>query len=162
MELTELNLSQEQLEGVNKILQSESDKIRTDYSKKIKELEGRVPKEKSEAELSLEARLKVLEDKEKALAKKEQLSRLSDTLKSKGLDGELAKYLNISEGTDLETYIDEIAKVVGRQASEAYKPKTHTDSNTGGVTKEQFNSMGYAERANLYNTNRELYDILSK
>lgn len=83
-------------------------------------------------------------------------------MKSKGLDSELAKYLNISEGTDLETYIDELAKVVGKQSNDTYKPKTHTDSNTGGVTKEQFNSMGYAERANLYNANRELYDILSK
>ena len=44
MELKELNLTEEQLEGVNKIIQSETDKVRTEYSKKIKDLESKLPK----------------------------------------------------------------------------------------------------------------------
>ena len=37
----------------------------------------------------------------------------------------------------------------------------HETTNTT-MTKEQFKKMGVLERTNLYNTNRELYDILSK
>lgn len=33
-------------------------------------------------------------------------------------------------------------------------------TNNVGMTKEQFNKMGYKERCELYNTNRELYDSL--
>lgn len=175
MELTELNLSAKQLEGVNSYLeetlntklQSEGDKIRGKYSKEIKnfeiqieELKGKLPVEKSEAEIEMENRLKAIEDREKEVAKKEQLTSLQKQLSDKGLNGELAKYLNIGEGTDLETYLGEIAEIVGKQATNTYKPKSH--ANATGITKEQFKKMGVLERTNLYNTNKELYDILSK
>ena len=52
--LEELNLSEEQLEGVQKYIQSEGDKIRGKYSKQIKELESKLPKEKTEEELAFE------------------------------------------------------------------------------------------------------------
>ena len=35
------------------------------------------------------------------------------------------------------------------------------DSKPQGITKEQFNKMGYKERLNLYNTNKEAYDALA-
>lgn len=172
MELTELNLSAEQLEGVNSILesriQSEGDKIRGKYSKEIKtyetqleELKAKLPVEKTESEIALENRLKAIEDREKEVAKKEQLTNLQKQLSDKGLNGELAKYLNIAEGTDLETYLNEIVEVVGKQATNSYKPKSHETTNTT-ITKEQFRKMNVMERTNLYNTNKELYDILSK
>ncbi|MGU8429467.1 hypothetical protein ACV3N5_14715, partial [Clostridium perfringens] len=59
--LEELNLSEEQLEGVQKYLQSEGDKIRGKYSKQIKELESKLPKEKTEEELAFEKRVAELE-----------------------------------------------------------------------------------------------------
>ena len=171
MELTELNLSAEQLEGVNSILesrlQSEGDKIRGKYSKEIKtyetqleELKAKLPVEKSEAEIEMENRLKAIEDREKEVAKKEQLTNLQKQLTDKGLNNELAKYLNVSEGTDLETYLGELVEIVGKQATNTYKPKSHATNTT--ITKEQFKKMNVMERTNLYNTNRELYDILSK
>lgn len=47
------------------------------------------------------------------------------------------------------------------------KPSGVTPANSGGsnhvpgtITKEQFNRMGYKEREELYNTNKELYDSL--
>lgn len=171
MELTELNLSAEQLEGVNSILesrlQSEGDKIRGKYSKEIKtyetqleELKAKLPVEKSEAEIEMENRLKALEDREKEVAKKEQLSNISKQLSDRGLNSELAKYLNVSEGVDLETYLGELAEIIGKQATNTYKPKSHATNTT--MTKEQFKKMGVLERTNLYNTNKDLYDILSK
>ena len=78
MELTELNLTEEQLNGVNAILQSEGDKIRTKYSKEIEGLKGKIPKEKDAETLAYE--------KEKAdFMKEKQQYELSKKLSDKGL-----------------------------------------------------------------------------
>lgn len=154
MELSELNLTEEQLTGVNSILQSEGDKIRTKYNKQIKELEAKIPKEKTEEELAYE--------KEKTDFEREKAQfNLQKQLSDKGLDSQLAKYINVQGVEDLETYISEIADVMGKQATQTFKPSSHANNN-GGITKEQFNTMTYNERMNLYNTNKSLYDILSK
>lgn len=157
--LEELKLTEEQLQGVNKIIQSETDKLRTEYSKKIKELEAKLPVEPSEEEKALQERIKALEEREKAIAQKEFETELQGKLKDKGLNEQLSKYLNVQGVEDLETYLEEVAKVIGNQI-EGYKPRGH-ESNVG-VTKEQFSKMSYVERMNLFETNRELYDTLSK
>lgn len=159
MELKELNLSGEQLQGVNKVIQSETDKVRTEYSKKIKELESKLPVEPTEEEKALQERIKALEERERAIAQKEFETELQGKLKDKGLNEQLAKYLNVEGVEDLETYLEEVAKVVSNQI-EGYKPRGH-ESNVG-VTKEQFSKMSYVERMNLFETNRQLYDTLSK
>ncbi len=158
--LEELNLSEEQLEGVQKYIQSEGDKIRGKYSKQIKELESKLPKEKSEEELAFEKRVAELETREKELAKKERLTTAKGILSSKGLDSQLTDYLNFEGVEDLETYLDNIAKVVGKQAK-SYIPRGHEKAE-GNITKEQFSKMSYTERCNLYDTNPKLYEILSK
>ena len=157
--LEELKLTEEQLQGVNKIIQSETDKVRTEYSKKIKELESKLPVEPSEEEKAFQERIKALEERERAIAQKEFETELQGKLKDKGLNEQLAKYLNVEGVEDLETYLEEVAKVVSNQI-EGYKPRGH-ESNVG-VTKEQFSKMSYVERMNLFETNRQLYDTLSK
>lgn len=42
------------------------------------------------------------------------------------------------------------------------KPVSGNTGGAGAITKEQFTKMGYKERVELYNTNKELYDELSK
>ncbi|MCC5421372.1 capsid assembly scaffolding protein Gp46 family protein [Clostridium perfringens] len=158
--LEELNLTTEQLEGVQKFVQGENDKIRTKYCKQIKELEGKLPKEKSEEELAFEKRVAELETREKELAKKERLTTAKGILSNKGLDSQLTDYLNFEGVEDLETYVDNIAKMVGKQAK-SYIPKGHEKAE-GNITKEQFSKMSYTERCNLYDTNPKLYEILSK
>ncbi|EOU1144045.1 DUF4355 domain-containing protein [Clostridium perfringens] len=158
--LEELNLSEEQMEMVSKYLQSEQDKIRGKYSKQIKELESKLPKEKTEEELAFEKRVAELETREKELAKKERLTTAKGILSSKGLDSQLTDYLKFEGVEDLETYVDNIAKVVGKQAK-SYVPKGHEKAD-GNITKEQFSKMSYTERCNLYDTNPKLYEILSK
>ena len=157
--LKELNLNEEQLQGVNKIIQSETDKVRTEYSKKIKELESKLPKEMTPEEKALDERIKALEERERAIAQKEFETELQGKLKDKGLNEQLSRYLNVQGVEDLETYLEEVAKVIGNQI-EGYKPRGH-ESNVG-VTKEQFSKMSYVERMNLFETNRQLYDTLSK
>ena len=62
MNFEELGLTQEQIEVVNKALQSEGDKVRTKYSKELSELKGQLeqykPADKSDAEKQLEQRQK--------------------------------------------------------------------------------------------------------
>lgn len=157
--LEELKLTEEQLQRVNKVIQSETDKVRTEYSKKIKELESKLPHEMTEEEKALDEREKALEEREKAIAKKEFETDIQGKLRDKGLNEQLVKYLNIEGVEDLETYLEEVAKVIGNQI-EGYKPRGH-ESNVG-VTKEQFSKMSYVERMNLFETNRQLYDTLSK
>ena len=160
MELKELNLSEEQLQGLNKIIQSETDKVRTEYSKKIKELESKLPREMTEEEKAFDERIKALEEREKAIAQKEYMTTVQGKLKDKGLNEQLAQYLNVQGVEDLETYIEDIAKVINSQIQE-YKPRSHEGISTK-VTKEQFSKMNYMERMNLFENNRALYDALSK
>ena len=65
MNIEELNLSDETKAQVEKLLQSETDKIRTEYSQKLKtvneELNQYKPKEKSESEKALEERIAKLQ-----------------------------------------------------------------------------------------------------
>lgn len=162
MNIEELGLEGDVLEGVKKLIQGEGDRVRTEYTTKLKELQAKLPKEKSKEEITLESRLKTLEDKENELNKRERLNKVSSKLKEKGLNEELSKYLNIGdiEGDGLNTYLDDVVKVLG-VGSNAYKPSNHATS-TSAITKEQFKNMDYTERTNLYTTNKTLYDQLSK
>lgn len=159
--LEELNLTTEQMECVQKYVQAEGDKIRTKYSKQIKDLESKVPKEKTEEEKAFEKRVKDLEIKEKEIAKKEMLTNAKGILTNKGLDTQLADFIKFEGVEDLETYINNIVEVVDKQTKNSYVPKGHEKAN-GNITKEQFSKMSYTERCNLYETNKQLYDILSK
>ena len=83
MDIKELNLTDEQMALVSKYVQSETDKVRFDYSAKLKTANDEIarlkPVEKSDAEKALEERISALESKEKELANKEK----SMTLASK-------------------------------------------------------------------------------
>ena len=155
MDLKELNLTEEQLASVQKYVQSETDKVRTDYSQKLRtaneELAKYKPVEKSEQEKSLEARIKALEDKEAELNAKERSQQITSKLKAKGLPTELATLLNVEKvGVALGNYF----------LNSNYKPESHASFK--GVTKEQFRKMSYNEKAKLYSENPELYKRLSK
>ena len=163
MELTELNLTEEQLANVQKLIQSETDKVRTKYSAELKtandELAKYKPVEKSETEKALEARLKALEDKEAELNAKERSQTIASKLKEKGLPEELASFISIGE--DIDADVEKVGTALGNYfLNSNYKPESH--ANNKGLTKEQFKRMSYMERTKLYNENPELYKMLSK
>ena len=163
MELTEMNLSEEQMANVQRLLQSHEDRIRTDYSKKLKdandELAKYKPVEKSETEKALEERLSALEAKEKELANKEKAMTIANKLKEKELPADLAKYLNVGE--DIDTAIDELGAMFGNYFLDgSNKPTNHNTHK--GITKKDFAKMSYGERAKLYSENPTLYNALSK
>lgn len=157
MDLNELNLSDEQMDAVRKYVQSETDKVRTDYSTKLKnandELSKYKPKEKSEQEKTLDERTKSLDEREKAIAEREKSLDLTKKLSEKGLPADLAKYLNVDDDEAL-TSISNLLLANG------YVPKAHPKNN--GITKEQFKKMNYMQKAKLFAENPELYKKLSK
>lgn len=163
MELNEMNLSEEQMAEVQKLLQSHEDRIRTDYSKKLKdandELAKYKPVEKSDEEKALEERVATLEAKERELAEREKAMTIANKLKEKELPVDLAKYLNVGE--DIDTTIEELGTVFGNYFLEgSNKPTNHNTYK--GLTKKDFVQMSYGERAKLYAENPTLYSALSK
>jgi len=168
MDLSTLNLTPElmtALEGhITGLTQSEGDKIRTEYTKKMKVTEDELgkyrPVTKTESEIALDARLKIIEDKEKALSGKERLADITTKLNAQGLPSELAKYLQGAE--NVETDITSLKEMFnGLKIDGSFKPGNHS---TGGdaITKEQFGKMSYSERTALYKSNQDLYERLSK
>ena len=163
MDIKELNLTDEQMALVSKYVQSETDKVRTDYSSKLKtvneELAKYKPKEKSDAEKALEDRISALEAKEKELANKEKAMTIANKLKEKGIPAELAQYLNV--GDDVDKTIDEVGTVFGNYFLEgSNKPTNHNTYK--GITKSDFQKMGYMERTKLFQENPSLYEALNK
>ena len=163
MELTEMNLTDEQLANVQKYVQSHEDRIRTDYSKRLKdandELAKYKPVEKSDAEKALEDRISALEAKEKELANKEKAITIANKLKEKELPEELAKYLSV--GDDMDKTIDEVGALFGNYfLNGSNKPSNHNTNK--GITKKDFQKMGYMERTKLFQENPSLYEALNK
>ena len=164
MELNIEGLTQEQIEAVNKLVQSETDKVRTKYSSELKtvndELEKYKPKQKSDAELALEQRIANLEAKEKELANKERAMTIANKLKAKGLPSELAQYLNVGE--DIDGSIDKVGDALGNYFLGQVSNPSGNHSTNKGITKADFAKMSYSERAKLFQENNELYKALSK
>lgn len=134
----------------DKSIQSAEDRLRTKYSKQIKDLENKVaeltPKEKSENELALEKRLAEVEAKEKRL-------NLIDTLTSKNLDKGMADYLK--DDADVESFEKLISSMVNKRlADSGYKPTNH--QNNESISKDAWKKMSYSEKQDFYNTNPEL------
>lgn len=164
MELNIEGLTHEQIEAVTKLVQSETDKVRTKYSSELKtvndELAQYKPKQKSESELALEQRIANLEAKEKELANKERAMTIADKLKAKGLPSELAQYLNIGE--DIDGSIDKVGDALGNYFLGQVSNPSGNHSTNKGITKADFAKMSYSERAKLFQENNELYKALSK
>ena len=163
MELTEMNLTDEQLANVQRYVQSHEDRIRTDYSKRLKdandELAKYKPVEKSDAEKALEDRISALEAKEKELANKEKAMTIANKLKEKELPEGLAQYLSV--GDDVDKAIDEVGALFGNYfLNGSNKPGNHNTNK--GITKADFKKMSYIERSKLFQENPTLYQALNK
>lgn len=142
------NLTKEEFD---KAIQSAEDTVRTDYVKKLKALEDKLPPQKTEKELELET-------KEKELLAKEREYKIKDMLETNQLPTGLSKYISAE---DVDVAGKEIATILNDYLlNNSHKPKKH---NNGGdaITKEQFKNMNYSERIKLEQTNPELYKKLA-
>lgn len=136
-------------EVISKVVQSSQDKVRTEYTAKIKELEGKLPAEKSEKEIELETKLQEIAQKEKRFTLMEQLTK-------EGLPVGLAEHLSAS--ADIAKLKNEFQQMV---LNSGFKPTGHKPTETT-ITKEQFKTMGYSERVKLAETAPELYQALTQ
>lgn len=138
-------LSDECIGELEKVLQSETDKVRTKYSAQLKELEQYKPKEKTEEQLEFERTKNELAE-----------MKFKESIRNAGLDSEIAKYLK--PDTDLEAF-GKLLKGV-EQTKQDYTPKNH--SGDAGLTKDQFENMSYDQKAKLYSENPTLYAQLKR
>ncbi|MDD7472188.1 MAG: hypothetical protein PUK80_05310 [Firmicutes bacterium] len=138
-------LSDECIGELEKVLQSETDKVRTKYSAQLKELEQYKPKEKTEEQLEFERTKNELAE-----------MKFKESIRNAGLDSEMAKYLK--PDTDLEAF-GKLLKGV-EQTKQDYTPKNH--SGDAGLTKDQFENMSYDQKAKLYSENPTLYAQLKR
>lgn len=148
-------------EDVDKKVQSECDKLRTTYTKKIKELEGKIeelsPVEKSETELELERRLSELEKSQAEVNAQKAFLALQDTLQSKGIDKSIATYLK--EDVDVEEFANAFNGVIKESAkSNGFVPDTHNAGDK--ISAEEFSKMKYSEKLEIMNKSPELYKRL--
>ena len=129
---------------VQSLLQSEGDRIRGDYSRRLKAVEmerdALKPAEKTEAELDLEKRAAELSRRERAFACREA-----------GIDPAFADLLR--DDADLSK-LPELFKV-----DTGYKPGGHK-TNGSGMTKEEFTALPYSKQVQLFQENPELYKTL--
>ena len=142
-----------------KRIQSETDKVRTKYSKEIKDLKAKIeeltPEQKSQTEIDLENRLKALEERERKIE-------LSESLAAQGLSTEFGGYLK--DDTDIKTFSKFFKGIIDNEVSKRiksdnYKPDNHKTGDS--ITKEEFNKMGYAEKEKIFNENPDLFNYLS-
>ncbi|MBU3215867.1 DUF4355 domain-containing protein [Clostridium estertheticum] len=153
-------------EDSTKFTQSETDKIRTEYSKQIKGFEDKIaelsPIAKTDSEKAIDARLSAVEERENLATSKEKLLNTSDMLKKQGLPTELAKYLQTVKAEDVETEITSLKAVFeALKVDNGYKPTNHKTNNES-MTKDQFKKLNYVERSALFTSNPTLYSKLSK
>lgn len=144
----ELQLSDEVIEKLNgvanKAIQSETDKVRTEYSKKVKELDQYKPKEKSAEQIELEQLKSELAN-----------TKFQKSLNDIGVSNDMAKYLKSDIDLDeFKTFYE------GFNQSKDYVAKNHAKDT--GMSKEQFKALSYGEKAKLYTENPSLYAQLKK
>ena len=90
---------------VSKKIQSAEDRLRSRYSKEIKELKAKIEElspTKTEAELEIERRLADLEKSQAEVNAQKQFLELQNTLKGKGIDEKIATYLK--DDVDVEEF----------------------------------------------------------
>ena len=143
-QLIELGIEEDKIEGVLgliKPIQEELDKYK--------------PKELSEQEKEFEERLKALEEKEKAILEKEKAEQFKASAKEKGVAEQLLPYLNAD--VDLDALSGVMKEL---QLASSFVPNVPRGE-PSGITKEQFQKMGYAQRVELMESNPALYSKLA-
>jgi hypothetical protein len=167
---------------VKTFTQEEVDKmISKRLQRERKDIEAKIEAERKEAEelsrLSeqerqkklFEKQVKEFEETKRAFENERLLNETSKQLASKNLPIEFAEMLkgNDAESTFeniklFEAKFNESVEKVVTERLRGTVPKTTTTSNIASITKEQFNKMNLVQRQELYNTDRELYNELSK
>ena len=168
-ETTEADESSEKNAGtmseadIKKLIQSEADRVRTEYSKKLKavetekeELKKSAMSEAEKAKYEREQKEKEILEKEAELNRKERLIEAADFLKESGLDISFRKYVtgNTSEETQenikiFKSFIDErVSEEIKKRLSETGRTPEKGKPSDGKVLNiTEFNKLNPKDRA---------------
>jgi hypothetical protein len=166
---------------VKTFTQEEVDKmISKRLQRERKDIEAKIEAERKEAEelakLSeqerqkklFEKQVKEFEETKRAFENERLLNETSKQLASKNLPIEFAEMLkgNNAEKTfeNIQLFEAKFNEAVEKVVTERLRgnvPKTTTSLNNTSITKEQFRSMSYMEKMDLYNKDREMFDKLN-
>ena len=146
------------------------DKTASDLAQTKKDLKARMTEEER-AKAEHDAELAEYKTKYEELQKEKNIAKNRAEFISAGYDEALAQ--ETAEALEKGDYatvfknqkavIENVKKIAkGEAAAKIPTPAGKADEGAKTVTKEQFDNMGYAERNELFEKNRELYDELSK
>lgn len=155
-------------------------KMRVENNKLKKQLEAfeEEKRERDFAKMSKEQRAKAEFDEErekfeadrKAFMQEKQQAQIAADLSEKGLPKSFAKVLALLDSDeDVLSLIDEAVKEQSELIDSKTKallagtpPKVSRNTGEAPVTKEAFNKMSYAQKMDLYQTDKELYNKLKE
>ena len=125
----------EQRAEIEKMVQSEADRVRTSYSTKVRALEEEVsklkPAQKTEAEIKLE-------QKEKDLWQKE----INLTLKENDLDG-FGEFVTAKDAEDLKGKMDKLKTVLkDKRIDNSFKPEDHKSTDAFSEAQGKGDALG--------------------
>ena len=146
------------------------DKTASELAQTKKDLKARMTEEER-AKAEHDAELAEYKTKYEELQKEKNIAKNRAEFISAGYDEALAQ--ETAEALEKGDYatvfknqkavIENVKKIAkGEAAAKIPTPAGKADEGAKTVTKEQFDNMGYAERNELFEKNRELYDELSK
>ena len=146
------------------------DKTASELAQTKKDLKARMTEEER-AKAEHDAELAEYKTKYEELQKEKNIAKNRAEFISAGYDEALAQ--ETAEALEKGDYatvfknqkavIETVKKIAkGEAAAKIPTPAGKADEGAKTVTKEQFDNMGYAERNELFEKNRELYDELSK
>lgn len=146
-------------EEVTAMIQAELAKNEAEKERQKKMSKEQIEIEKRDKRIAeLEYSQKVSDVEKKLIANKlpaEALEFIMGFKDDANLDDRIKKFQSIINSSNT-TYANE---VLGKSAP---PPQSSSGTNNNTITREQFLKMSYTERVNLYNTNKELYNQLSK
>ena len=156
-------------EMISKRLQRERKDIEAKIEAERKEAEELAKLSEAEKQRKLfEKQVKEFEETKRAFENERLLNETSKQLASKNLPIEFAEMLkgNDAEKTFnniqlFEAKFNEAVEKVVTERLRGNEPKTTTSLNNTSITKEQFRSMSYMEKMDLYNKDRETFDKLN-
>lgn len=155
-------------QGINTAVSNAKEKWEALMDDKLSEADKLAKMTKEEkAQYMTRKHEKELEDREKAITRRELMAEAKNTLSDKNLPQELAEVLNYDDADSCSKSIAAVEKAFQKAVQAAVedrmkgdKPPKKAPGDTV-VTREEYLKMGYAERLELKTKNPELYKQLS-
>lgn len=159
---------------LQKLIQSETDKVRTKYSTEMKKLQDQITQlqlssmsAQQKAEFETKQKADALAQKEAELNKKMLDLETKELVSSKGLKPELAILLTADTIEGRKTQLEVLVKTMNLEVKEEIIKKIgnepgSSNSGTKGAADYEWSKMSYAERVKLYQEDQKLYEEVKK